>query len=360
MNLSEHLSMKAKLQHIQAHVSYDIEDVIEKICSRSRESIRELKYSKILFTGATGFFGFWFLKVFIYLYEKKYFRGEIYIVTRDSENLSSNFLGIDKLNWVHIIEDDISKVNLNHLSPDHLIHFASTSAMETFNNIQQISKLDTLYFGTKNIFEQCGSSLQKVLFASSGVAYGHIAGETRISEKNYSIINSQEEKFGLCLAKLAAEFQINQYSKKFRFNYSIARCFSFAGEFMPLELHYAFGNFINDALNSRSITIHGDGTATRSYMYIGDAIEWFLTLLAKPKNEIINVGSDQMVTIKEIAEVIADKANTNALMLDVSDDEGNFSRSVYVPDLEKIQRLYPELQISTDWETIIERMLKTL
>ena len=113
---------------------------------------------------------------------------------------------------------------------------------------------------------------------------------------------------------------------------------------MPLNLHYAFGNFIRDAERGDKIIIEGDGSAVRSYMYVGDAISWFITLLARPKNEILNVGSDELVTIKELAEAIATQAGTSTVILGNSNFEGNFSRSFYAPDLTRVYQLYPELE----------------
>lgn len=351
--------MDKQLKHVEIENSYNITDIIEKICHRSRNDLQQLKNANILFTGASGFFGFWFLQVLIYLNEIGEFCGQLFVITRDRKSFVSNFAMfamVEKLGWIHIIEGDIRKVRITDFKPDHLIHFASTSATETFNKAEQISKLDTLYNGTKNIIEQCGDSLKKVLFASSAAAYGYSESETKMRESAYSMVHSQNATFALCLGKLAAEFQINQYANKYNFDFNIARCFSFAGEFMPLNLHYAFGNFIRDAERGDKIIIEGDGSAVRSYMYVGDAISWFITLLARPKNEILNVGSDELVTIKELAEAIATQAGTSTVILGNSNFEGNFSRSFYAPDLTRVYQLYPELELSMNFREIIERM----
>ena len=159
------------------------------------------------------------------------------------------------------------------------------------------------------------------------------------------------------LGKKIAEFQVRYYAKKLNYDYSIARCFSFAGELMPLSMHYAFGNFIGNAMNREDITMTGSGTAVRSYMYIGDAILWFIVLLTKPKNDVFNVGSDYKVTIKDLAELISLHSNLRVHSQYVDLNEGNFERTMYVPCLKKIRDAYPDLDCWTGPSDIVKRML---
>ncbi|MDC3075651.1 hypothetical protein OA328_00065 [Paracoccaceae bacterium] len=54
---------------------------------------------------------------------------------------------------------------------------------------------------------------------------------------------------------------------------------------MPLSLHYAFGNFIENAMKNEGIIMTGSGTAMRSFMYVGDTMLWFMTQLTKIKKK---------------------------------------------------------------------------
>jgi len=92
----------------------------------------------------------------------------------------------------------------------------------------------------------------------------------------------------------------------------IARCFAFVGPYLPLNAHFAIGNFIGNCLRNEPIIIKGDGTPLRSYMYATDLAEWLLTLLVKGKeNEIYNVGSDQAISIQDLAFLVRDAAGKN-------------------------------------------------
>ena len=90
----------------------------------------------------------------------------------------------------------------------------------------------------------------------------------------------------------------------------IARCYAFLGPHLPLDTHFAAGNFLADALASRPIHIASDGRALRSYLYPTDLVIWLWTLLfrASPLHAY-NVGSDRPISIAGLAETICSEVN---------------------------------------------------
>ena len=106
-------------------------------------------------------------------------------------------------------------------------------------------------------------------------------------------------------AKRASEFLCAAAGASGEIDVVIARCFAFAGPYLPLNSNYAFGNFIRDALAGGPVVIAGDGTARRSYLYTADLAIWLWTLLAKGRSgRIYNVGSDADVSIETLARTI--------------------------------------------------------
>ena len=91
---------------------------------------------------------------------------------------------------------------------------------------------------------------------------------------------------------------------------TIARLFAFSGRHLPLDRHFAIGNFVRDALESRDIEVRGSGSAVRSYLDGRDLAHWLLKALDSPLaiDRIIHVGSEVSTTICELAELVANRA----------------------------------------------------
>jgi UDP-glucuronate decarboxylase len=131
-------------------------------------------------------------------------------------------------------------------------------------------------------------------------------------------------------------------------NTVIGRCFAFVGPDLPLDVHFAIGNFIRDALRGDGITVAGDGTPLRTYLHQEDLAEWLWTLLLRGRSgEAYNVGSDEVISIEQLAHLVRDilAPDKPVRILGRATDTG--LRNKYVPDIGKaMEELSLEVRIS--------------
>ena len=118
----------------------------------------------------------------------------------------------------------------------------------------------------------------------------------------------------------------------------VASCFAFVGPDLPLNVHFAIGNFVRDALHSEAITVAGDGTPLRTYLDQRDLAHWLWTLLLEGRDgETYNVGSDEVVSIAELAHLVRDLLAPEKPVRILCSPQPAAARNRYVPDITKIQ-----------------------
>jgi dTDP-glucose 4,6-dehydratase len=127
----------------------------------------------------------------------------------------------------------------------------------------------------------------------------------------------------------------------------VARLFAFVGPFLPLDEHFAVGNFIRDGLNGGPIIVKGDGQTVRSYQYPTDMVRWLWTLADKASPQrAYNVGSDVGLSMREIAAGVARASGgIEVQILAAVDPTKPIDR--YVPD---VNRVATELGLANDVE----------
>jgi dTDP-glucose 4,6-dehydratase len=184
----------------------------------------------------------------------------------------------------------------------------------------------------------CG--VKKILLTSSGGVYdSQNSLIKKIPESSFTIPDPLNALNSYSIAKRYEEHLSSLYEHEYGLNYVVARCFTFIGVDLPLNVHFAIGNFIRDALWAEEITVNGDGTPLRSYLDQRDLANWLFKLLMEGKSgEAYNVGSDEAVSISELAFMVRDLISPHKPVRILGSSQPSADRNQYVPDITKIYK----------------------
>ena len=186
-----------------------------------------------------------------------------------------------------------------------VIHAGTTSSAP----VEPLEMFGTIVDGTRRVLELAAThGTRKLLFVSSGAVYGRQPSElTHIPEDYVGAPDPLDPASAYGEGKRAAELLCSMSAGKQGLEIKIARCFAFVGPHLPLNAHFAVGNFLRDGLASGPIQVLGNGTPVRSYLYSAELAVWLWTILFQGANaRAYNVGSETCLTIAETAHAVAD------------------------------------------------------
>jgi nucleoside-diphosphate-sugar epimerase len=339
------------------------DDYLE-ILESTKEKLKALKDKSIFFTGATGFFGKWLSQFLIRATTDLNLNTSITILCRDTNKSIQDQPWLATKN-IKLIQGDVKNFEFPNDNFDYFIH-AATAASAVLNTSSPEVMADTIIEGTKrvlNLAERC--SKPRFLFVSSGAVYGQQPPEIALVNESLltgpdvtKVTNSYAE------AKRMAELYCQFYANSKKIDLSVARCYAFLGPYLPLDQHFAAGNFLRDVLEKKVITLSGDGSPYRSYMYPTDLVNWLLTILIDaPSGEVYNVGSEEEIQLKDLANLI----NEHRLIFNLGIDHSGVvinkkpdvsaPRNAYVPSVEKAS-IDLNLKVSVNLREAISRTLK--
>jgi len=264
-----------------------------------------LDNKSIFITGGTGFIGCWLLESLLYVIERKKKDIKVTILTRNHETFKLKVPHLANDPYLKFIEGDIRDFEYPSGDFDYIIH-AATDSSTGLDKTNPLLMFDTIVQGTRRTLDFAAQKeVSKFLFISSGAVYGKQPTDiTHITEDYIGAPDLNDPRSVYGEGKRSAELLCALYSKKFGIETMIARCFAFVGPYLPLNIHFAIGNFINDGLKGAPIYVKGDGTPIRSYLYAADLVIWLWTILLKGKSIFpYNVGSSSEINIQSLAEI---------------------------------------------------------
>ena len=316
-------------------------DIVDRnyVLDYTRDLWDALRCQHIFITGGTGFFGCWLLESLIWANDRLGLDANATILTRHPEAFRKKVSHLADHPTVQLLQGDVRSFEFPAGKFSHIIH-AATEASVRLNTENPLLMLETIVMGTRHVLEFaafCGA--EKFLLTSSGAVYGKQPSEmTHITENYCGAPDPLDPGAAYGEGKRLAEHLCTLYARQSDMEMKIARCYAFVGPYLPLNAHFAVGNFIRDGLNGGPIVVEGDGTPQRSYMYAADLAIWLWTILFRGTSlRPYNVGSQVSLSIVEAAQRVAEQFSASIAVEIRGEPNKQMPVERYVPDTSRAE-----------------------
>ena len=279
------------------------EEDLNLICEHSYSAIEVLKDKEILIFGGTGFIGTWLTAALLHADQQFNLNLIIKVITRNQSKAISKFGASER--DIHFYQHDLALRELGSNLTADIVFIASTPTNESTGSLNTHDLVQASRHVVSHATKTRSKNLKKPLIVhlSSGAVFGKQAMEYLFRNELDSVDDSSEEPY--CQAKLTIENGLRSAHAKGIIDYQSPRLFAFVGPGLPLNPHFAIGNFISDGIQKRKIVVRGNPMTRRSYLYPTDLIEILFQILQFKNPESLNVGSESGITIADLAQKVS-------------------------------------------------------
>ena len=288
---------------------------------------------RVLVTGGAGFIG-------SHLADALIARGDQVVAldnfstgsTANIKHITKNFEIIDgDIRNVDLINDTIEDVDL-------VFHMAAALGVNTILE-SPLESISTNIAGSEVVLNAAATHKKRILIASTSEIYGKNPKQP-LNETDDRVVGSpQKIRWSYSDAKAIEEAMAFSLNQEKDLKVTTARLFNTVGPRQSAHYGMVVPRFVRSALKNEPIRIYGDGTQSRVFCHVGDAIEALLALVATDKtiNEVYNVGGIGEITIKKLAEQVIEETNSQS-----SFDFIPYEKA-YAPGFEDMQRRVPDI-----------------
>jgi nucleoside-diphosphate-sugar epimerase len=279
-------------------------DAIVRVVSPHWESLRG---KTIFITGGTGFIGTWLLESFTWANDALGLNAHATVLTRNPTAFRRKAPHLADHASISLLEGSVTSFHDEADARFDLVIHGAAESSTRLNEERPLEMIDAVVDGTRRVLDfAVERGARRLLFLSSGAVYGR---QPRTLERMPEDYNGGPDvsrpRSAYAEAKRLAELLCHCVAREQPLEVMIARCFAFVGPYLPLDVHFAAGNFIRDGLAGGPIRVNGDGSPRRTYLYAADLASWLWTILLRcAPSGVYNVGSESEVSIRELAHAV--------------------------------------------------------
>ncbi len=326
---------------------------LDHIVSLAERDLKILRGSEIFISGGTGFFGKWILAALHHAERELGLEVTLSVLSRNPAKFAALHPEIGTVANLRFFKGDVGKFGLARYRADYILHAATDTTAFTREEDERV-RAHAITNGTIRMLDLARESrARRLLNISSGAVYGTFAAQAGGAKEDDFPYATAVTTYGQ--AKREAEKRCEDADVDF----VTARAFAFLGPLLPLDAHFAAGNFLRDAIHGGPINVRGDGTALRSYLQPADLVVWLLRLLIQgERGRAYNVGSDEAVTTAQLAHAIADAVQPRAEVV-IQSTHPQGPQNIYLPGIARA-RVELGLTVAIPLCNAIERTLPFL
>lgn len=255
---------------------------------------------KILVTGGAGFIG-------SHLCRKLLESGNSVVVLDDlSTGSYDNLAGLEEDFDLRLIVDSVNNPGIVDecvRDVDCVYHLASAVGVQLIID-QPVRTIESIVGGTETVLKSCARYRRPFLLTSTSEVYGK-GVKVPFSEDDDTVMGAtSRRRWSYACAKAMDEFLALAHWVEARLPVVIARLFNTVGPGQTGQYGMVVPRFVRQAIQSRPITVYGDGTQTRCFAHVSDIVGALVKLMncKEARGQVVNIGNSEEVTILQLAQ----------------------------------------------------------
>ena len=274
---------------------------------------------KVIVTGGAGFIGSNLVKKLLDLNVEKLLI--IDDLSTGNESNISLIVSDERVQFLNSKIEDIESINELFKDYDFCYHLAAGVGVQyIMDNLSE--SLLTNILATHKVLEACQANEIPILLTSTSEVYG-VAEDDVWTEETKSLIGPTTKlRWSYAASKMIDEFIALSLFEEGKVSPIIVRLFNIIGPNQLSKYGMVVPRFIESALEDKDILIHGDGSQSRSFTWVDDVVNYLIKLAeVKAYGEVFNIGQTEEISIKNLAELIIEKTNSNSQIIFKSHEE---------------------------------------
>lgn len=314
---------------------------------------------RVLITGGAGFIG-------SHLSDAYLKRGDEVFIIDDLSTGSFENIGhlkdhpqfhytIDSVHNHHVMAELVDQCEV-------IFHLAAAVGVKLIVE-SPVNTIETNVHGTEVVLALASKKKKKVLIASTSEVYG-LSTQVPFSEDGNLVMGATTKgRWSYACSKAIDEFLALAYWREKKLPTIVVRLFNTVGPRQTGQYGMVIPTFVKQALSDRPITVYGDGKQSRCFCYVGDVIGALMKLMDDEQavGEVFNVGSNQEITIGDLAKKVKELTRSESEIVfvpyDEAYEEGFEDMPRRIPDISKVNKqvgFQPEMDLDGILRSVID------